>query len=186
MEAFLLSSALVALAEVGDKTQLLALVLATRFKKPLPIIAGIFVATVLNHALAGTLGSWITTTLEPDTLRWIVGLSFLAMAAWTLIPDQLDDDDTQAKAALGAFTATLIAFFLAEMGDKTQVATVALAARFNDLIPVVMGTTIGMLLANVPVVLFGEAITRKLPVAVVHKVTAVIFAVLGVLTLLVH
>lgn len=186
MEAFLISSALVALAEIGDKTQLLALVLATRFKQPLPIVAGIFVATVLNHALAGALGSWITSALGPDVLRWIVGASFLAMAAWTLVPDKLDDDEATAKATLGAFAATLVAFFLAEMGDKTQVATVALAARFNELIPVVMGTTIGMLLANVPVVYFGEAITRRLPVATVHKVTAVIFALLGVATLAFH
>lgn len=186
MEAFLISTALVALAEVGDKTQLLALVLATRYKQPLPIIAGIFVATVLNHALAGVLGNWITAALGPEVLRWIVGLAFLAMAGWTLIPDKLDDDDAATRASLGAFAATLVAFFLAEMGDKTQIATVALAARFADLIPVVMGTTIGMLLANVPVVLFGEAITRRLPVAVVHRITAVIFAVLGVATLWVH
>ncbi len=185
MEAFLISTGLVALAEIGDKTQLLALVLATRFRQPVPIIAGIFVATVLNHALAGALGSWITTTIGPEVLRWIVGISFLAMAGWTLIPDKLDDDDTKTAESLGAFTATVIAFFLAEMGDKTQVATVALAARFNDLIPVVMGTTVGMMLANAPVVLFGEAITRKLPVGLVHKITAAIFAVLGAVTLLV-
>jgi putative Ca2+/H+ antiporter (TMEM165/GDT1 family) len=183
MEAFLVSAGLVALAEIGDKTQLLALVLATRFRQPVPIILGIFVATVLNHALAGALGSWITTTIGPDVLRWIVGISFIAMAGWTLIPDKLDDDDTKTAQTLGAFGATVIAFFLAEMGDKTQVATVALAARFDALVAVVMGTTVGMLLANVPAVLFGEALTKRLPITLVHRIAAAVFLVLGLLTL---
>ena len=183
MEAFLFSTGFVALAEIGDKTQLLALLLAARFKRPTPIIAGIFVATVLNHALAGSLGSWLTALVPADIMRWVLGGSFLAMAVWLLIPDSIDDEDTRLQDKLGVFAATTIAFFLAEMGDKTQIATVALAARFDSLVGVVMGTTVGMMLANAPVVWLGERITRRVPIRAVHLVSAVIFLGLGVLAL---
>jgi putative Ca2+/H+ antiporter (TMEM165/GDT1 family) len=184
MEAFLISTGIVALAEMGDKTQLLSLVLAARFKKPWPILAGILVATVANHALAGAVGAWVTTMLGPDVLRWVLGLSFIAMAAWMLVPDKLDEDDASAKPRLGVFATTLIAFFLAEMGDKTQVATVVLAAQFNAYYAVVAGTTLGMMLANAPVVWFGERVMRKVPVRAVHVVSALVFAALGVAALL--
>jgi putative Ca2+/H+ antiporter (TMEM165/GDT1 family) len=183
MEAFFVSTGLVALAEMGDKTQLLSLVLAARFRRPLPIVAGILVATLLNHALAGAVGSWLQETLGPDVLRWILGLSFIAMGAWMLIPDKLDDADAGASGRFGAFGATLVAFFIAEMGDKTQFATIALAARYDALVAVVAGTTLGMMLANVPAVLLGERITRLVPIAVVHRIAAVVFAVLGGLAL---
>ena len=183
MQAFLIATGLVALAEIGDKTQLLAFMLAARFKRPVPIVLGIFVATVFNHAAAGALGSWLTGLIGPDVLRWILGISFIAMAGWMLIPDKLDEDDTP-KPGHGVFVTTVIAFFLAEMGDKTQIATVALAARFPaDFIGVVAGTTAGMMLANVPAVLVGGKLAQKLPVKLVHTVAAVIFAVLGVVTL---
>jgi putative Ca2+/H+ antiporter (TMEM165/GDT1 family) len=183
MQAFLIATGLVALAEIGDKTQLLAFMLAARFKRPVPIVLGIFVATVVNHAAAGALGSWLTGLIGPDVLRWILGLSFIAMAGWMLIPDKLDDDDAP-KPGHGVFVTTVIAFFLAEMGDKTQIATVALAARFPaDFLGVVAGTTAGMMLANVPAVLVGGKLAQKLPVKLVHTVAAVIFAVLGVVTL---
>jgi putative Ca2+/H+ antiporter (TMEM165/GDT1 family) len=184
LEAFLLSTGIVALAEMGDKTQLLSLVLAARFRKPWPIVLGIFVATLVNHALAGAVGSWVTTWLGPDVLRWVLGGSFIAMAIWMLIPDKLDEDDAVPRRQWGVFFATTWAFFLAEMGDKTQIATVALGAQYEPLIAVVLGTTFGMMLANAPVVFFGDAITRRVPIKVVHIVAAVIFAVLGVLALL--
>ncbi len=184
MDALLISTAVVALAEIGDKTQLLALLLAARFRQPRPIIAGIFVATLLNHALAGSVGVWIAQALSADALRWILGLSFLAMAAWMLVPDKLDGDMATPPAPLGVFGATTVAFFLAEMADKTQIATIALAARFDALWAVVIGTTLGMMIANVPAVLFGEVAARKLPVRTVHGVAALVFAALGVLALL--
>ncbi|MED5621370.1 TMEM165/GDT1 family protein [Ideonella sp. BN130291] len=180
MESFFVSTGIVALAEMGDKTQLLSLVLAARFKRPWPIVLGILVATLLNHAGAGAVGAWVTHWLGHDTLRWVLGLSFIAMAAWTMVPDKLDEDTAVQKAAHGVFLSTLIAFFLAEMGDKTQVATVALAARYADLWPVVAGTTLGMMLANVPVVLLGDKVTKKVPLRVVHAVAALLFLVLGV------
>jgi len=183
MEAFFISTGLVALAEMGDKTQLLSLVLAARFRRPWPIILAILVATLANHALAGAVGAWITTWLGEVWLRWILGLSFLAMAAWTLVPDKLDEDEP-VLGRLGVFGTTLVAFFIAEMGDKTQVATVALAAQYHALFAVVAGTTLGMMLANAPVVLFGDRITRVVPMKIVHRVAATIFAVLGVLALL--
>jgi len=184
MEAFLVATGIVALAEMGDKTQLLSLVLAARFRKPWPIVLGIFVATVVNHALAGAVGAWVTRMLGPDVLRWILGVSFIAMAAWMMIPDKLDEDDTPRTSRFGVFGTTLIAFFLAEMGDKTQIATVMLAARFTqDYVPVVIGTTLGMMLANAPVVWLGERIVRKVPIRAVHGVSAVIFLVLGVAAL---
>ncbi len=183
MEAFLVSTGIVALAEIGDKTQLLAFVLAARFRRPLPIVAAIFVATIANHAFAAAIGTWITSMMGPDLLRWVLGASFIAMAAWTLVPDKLDDEDTQ-LAKYGVFMTTLIAFFLAEMGDKTQVATVALAARYHSMIAVVAGTTLGMMLANVPAVYFGDRIANKISLKLVHGIAAVIFAALGVATLL--
>ena len=183
MEAFLISTGIVALAEMGDKTQLLSLVLAARFRKPWPIVLGILVATLANHALAGAVGSWVTTLLGPTALRWVLGLSFIAMAVWMLIPDKLDDEEGDDAPRMGVFMTTLVAFFLAEMGDKTQIATVMLAAQYQAWAWVVAGTTLGMMLANAPVVWLGEAITRRVPIALVHKVSALIFAVLGLLAL---
>ena len=183
MEAFLISTGIVALAEIGDKTQLLAFILAAKFRKPVPIVLGILVATLANHGFAGAVGSWITTLMGPETLRWVLGVSFIAMAGWTLIPDKFDEEDAK-LARFGVFTTTLIAFFLAEMGDKTQVATVALAAQYQSLVAVVAGTTLGMMVANVPAVIMGDKIADKMPVKLVHRIAAVIFAVLGVATLL--
>jgi putative Ca2+/H+ antiporter (TMEM165/GDT1 family) len=182
MEAFLISTGVVALAEIGDKTQLLALVLAARFRRPVPIILGIFVATLANHFLAGAAGAWIAAAVGPTAMRWILGLSFVAMAVWTMIPDEYEESG-QASTRHGVFLTTLIAFFLVEMGDKTQVATVALAAKYGSLVAVVSGTTLGMLLANVPAVLFGEVAARKLPMRLVHGIAAAIFLLLGVLVL---
>ena len=183
MESFLVSTGIVALAEIGDKTQLLAFILAAKFRKPVPIVLGILVATIANHACAGALGAWVTTLLAPETLRWVLGLSFLGMAVWTLIPDKFDEADAQ-LAKYGVFGTTLVAFFLAEMGDKTQVATVALAAQYQAFISVVAGTTFGMMLANVPAVLLGDRIADKMPVRLVHTIAACIFALLGIATLL--
>ena len=183
-EPLLISTGIVALAEMGDKTQLLALVLAARFRKPWPIILGILAATLLNHGLAGALGAWLTGWLGPDRLRIGLGVSFLLMAAWTLIPDKLEDEPLSTrKGKLGIFGTTTVAFFLAEMGDKTQVATIALAARFDAYFWVVAGTTIGMLLANVPVVWLGERFAQRIPIRLVHAIAAGLFAVLGVVTL---
>lgn len=184
MDAFLVSTGIVALAEMGDKTQLLALVLALRYRQPWPIVAGILLATVANHALAGAVGAWVTTVLGPEVLRWVLGASFIAMAVWMLIPDQIDDDDKPSAPRFGVFGTTLIAFFLAEMGDKTQVATVMLAARYASTVWVVAGTTLGMMLANAPVVWLGERMTRLLPLTVVHRVSALIFVGLGLWALL--
>ncbi len=184
MEAFLISTGIVALAEMGDKTQLLSLVLAARFRRPWPIVWGILVATLLNHALAGAAGAWIMATVGQDVMRWVLGISFIAMAGWMLIPDKLDDENAVPRRRMGVFLATTWAFFLAEMGDKTQIATVALGAQYEPLVAVVVGTTLGMMLANAPVVFFGEAITRRVPIKAVHGVAALIFAVLGVLALL--
>ncbi len=184
MESLLVSTGVVALAEIGDKTQLLAFILAARFKKPVPIIAGILLATLINHGLAGALGAWITSVMTPELMRWVLGLSFLGMAIWTLIPDQVDEKDTRVAQKLGVFGATLIAFFLAEMGDKTQVATVALAAHYAAPVMVVVGTTLGMLIADVPAVLVGDRLSHRIPMRLVHGLAAAIFAVLGVMTLL--
>ncbi|MEG2029301.1 MAG: TMEM165/GDT1 family protein [Janthinobacterium sp.] len=183
MEAFLISTGIVGLAEIGDKTQLLAFLLAAKFRKPLPIVLAIFVATIANHAFAAAVGAWITSMLGPDVLRWVLGVSFLAMAAWTLIPDKIDEDDTK-LARYGVFLTTLIAFFMAEMGDKTQVATVALAARYHDIVSVVLGTTCGMMLANVPAVYLGDKIANRVSLPLVHGIAALVFAVLGIATLL--
>ncbi|MBN9696736.1 MAG: TMEM165/GDT1 family protein [Zoogloea sp.] len=183
MEAFLVSTGIVALAEIGDKTQLLAFILAAKFRKPVPIIIGILVATLVNHGCAGAVGEWLTHLVSPQTLRWVLGVSFIAMAIWTLIPDKFEEDDAK-LARMGVFGTTLLVFFLAEMGDKTQIATVALAAQYQNLAWVVAGTTIGMMIANVPAVLLGDRIAQRMPVRLVHGIAAAIFAVLGVATLL--
>ena len=183
MEAFLVSTGVVALGEMGDKTQLLAILLAARFRRPLPIILGILLATLVNHAFAGVVGEGVAKALGADLLRWAIGVSFIAMAGWMLIPDKADDEAAGGKQRFGVFGTTLVAFFLAEMGDKTQIATVALAARYHDLVSVVAGTTIGMMLANVPAVFLGDAIANKVSMTLVHAIAAVIFAGLGLLTL---
>ena len=184
MEALFISMGVVALAEIGDKTQLLAFVLAARFKKPLPIIAGILCATVVNHGLAGALGAWITSALTPESLRWVVGLSFIGMALWTIIPDKIEDEETRIASRLGVFGATLVTFFLAEMGDKTQIATIAMAAHYPSPIFVVIGTTLGMLITDVPAVFVGDRFAKKIPMKLVHAVAAAMFAIMGLTTLL--
>ncbi len=184
MEALLVSTGVVALAEIGDKTQLLAFILAARFRKPVPIIAGILVATLVNHGLAGALGAWITTVVSPEVMRWVLGLSFIGMAAWTLVPDKIEEEETQVARRLGVFGATLVTFFLAEMGDKTQIATIALAAHYGAPLLVVIGTTLGMLIADVPAVFIGNRFAAKIPMKLVHGIAAAIFAAMGVLTLL--
>lgn len=181
MEAFLTSTLLVALAEIGDKTQLLSFVLAARLRKPMPIIAGIFVATLANHALAGSVGVWLATLIPPQVLPWATGLLFVGFGLWTLHPDSLDDDPKLHRA--GAFVTTTIVFFIAEMGDKTQLATVALAARFDMLAAVVIGTTLGMLIANIPAVLVGEALAQKLPMKAIRIVAAGVFIATGIVTM---
>lgn len=183
MDAFLVSTGIVGLAEIGDKTQLLAFLLAARFRRPLPIVLGIFVATVVNHAFAAAVGALVSELLGAGVMRWVLGLSFLAMAAWVLTPDEIDAEEAQ-LAKYGVFLTTLIAFFVAEMGDKTQVATVALAARYESMAAIVAGTTFGMMLANVPAVYFGERIANRVPLKLVHGIAALIFAVLGIATLL--
>ena len=184
MEAFLVSTGIVALAEIGDKTQLLALVLSARYRKPVPIVLGILAATLLNHALAGTVGALLARSVDPQVMRWILGASFLAMAVWMLIPDKLDDGEQVKPPRFGVFATTLCAFFLLEMGDKTQIATIALAAKYPQLAAVVAGTTLGMMVANVPAVLLGEVAATKLPLRIVHAVCAAVFAVIGILVLL--
>lgn len=184
MESLFVSTGVVALAEIGDKTQLLAFILAARFKRPLPIILGILVATLVNHGLAGALGTWITSLLGPDTLRWVLGASFIGMAIWTLIPDKIEEEETKVAHRLGVFGATLVTFFLAEMGDKTQIATIALAAHYSAPLLVIAGTTLGMMIADVPAVFVGNKFADKIPLKLVHGIAALVFAVMGVLTLL--
>ena len=167
-----------------DKTQLLAFILAARFKKPLPIILGILVATLINHGLAGALGAWITSTISPNVLRWVLGASFIAMAIWTMIPDKIEEEETQFAQRFGVFGATFITFFLAEMGDKTQIAAVAVAAHCTAPLMVVMGTTLGMLIADVPAVFAGDKLANKIPMKLVHTIAAAVFLALGVATLL--
>ena len=174
---------IVALAEIGDKTQLLAFILAARFKRPLPIVFGILIATLLNHSLAAGLGWWVTSLVEPETLRWILGISFIAMAVWMLKPDKLDKDEIKLVRS-GVFGTTLLAFFFVEMGDKTQIATVALAAQYQSLYAIVAGTTLGMMIANVPAVYLGERIADRLPVTLVQRIAAAAFAILGFATIL--
>ncbi|WP_163132707.1 TMEM165/GDT1 family protein [Agarivorans sp. Alg241-V36] len=182
MEALFTSITAVAIAEIGDKTQLLALLLACKFRKPLPIIAGIIIATLLNHAAAAWFGSLVQQWFNPEVLRWLIGISFIAMALWVLVPDKLDEDDSKLL-KYGPFLASLILFFIAEIGDKTQVATVILAAKYDSMLMVITGTTIGMCLANVPVVLLGKLGVEKLPMSLIHRVTAILFLALGITTL---
>lgn len=184
MESILVSTGVVALAEMGDKTQLLAFILAARFKRPLPIILGILFATLLNHGMAGALGTWITTVTGTEVLRWVLGLSFIGMAIWTLIPDKIEEEETTIASKLGVFGATFVTFFLAEMGDKTQIATIALAAHYAAPLMVIAGTTLGMLIADVPAVFLGNKFADKIPMKLVHGIAALIFAVMGILTLL--
>lgn len=184
MESLLVSCGVVALAEIGDKTQLLAFILAARFKKPAPIILGILAATIANHGLAGAVGAWITSTVSPDILRWILSISFIGMAIWMMIPDKIEEEETHIARKFGVFSATLITFFLAEMGDKTQIATVALAAHYAAPMLVVFGTTLGMLIADVPAVFIGDKFANKIPMRLVHSIAAAIFAILGVATLI--
>ncbi len=183
MDAFLISTGIVSLAEIGDKTQLLAFLLAARYKKPWTIILAILLATIANHALAGLLGTWLTTLLAPDVLRWALGISFVLMAGWILIPDKLDGAEATSIGHLGVFSTTLLTFFLAEMGDKTQIATVALAAQYQAFFLVVLGTTLGMMIANVPAVLVGEKLAHRIPVKWVHAIASAIFLILGVFVL---
>lgn len=184
LESLLISTGVIALAEIGDKTQLLAFLLAARFKKPVPIILGILIATIFNHGLAGALGSWVTQAVSPETLRWILGASFIGMAIWTLVPDEIEEEETKIANKLGVFGATLITFFLAEMGDKTQIATVVMAAHYQSAILVVMGTTLGMLIADVPAVFIGNKFASKIPMKLIHGIAAAVFAILGIATLL--
>jgi putative Ca2+/H+ antiporter (TMEM165/GDT1 family) len=183
MESLFVSTGVVALAEIGDKTQLLAFLLAARFKKPVPIILGILLATLFNHGLAGALGAWITHTVSPEVLRWVLGVSFIGMAVWTLIPDKIEEEESEIAQRFGVFGATLITFFLAEMGDNTQIATVAMSAHYADPLWVVAGTTLGMLIADVPAVFVGDKLADKIPMRLVHGVAATMFAILGVSTL---
>lgn len=183
MESFLVSTGIVALTEMGDKTQLLAFLLAARFKKPLPIILGILTATLFNHGLAGALGVWVTSVVSPDSLRWILGLSFFGMAIWALIPDKIEEGETKVAQRFGIFGATLITFFIAEMGDKTQIATVAMAAHYAAPLMVIAGTTLGMLIADVPVIFIGDKLANKIPLKPIHITAAALFALLGVMTL---
>jgi Ca2+/H+ antiporter, TMEM165/GDT1 family len=183
-QAFLISTGAVALAEIGDKTQLLSLVLAARYRKPIPIILGVLAATLINHAGAGALGAWLGSLVTPTVMRWALTASFIGMGLWILVPDKLDEGEAKAnRSHLGVFGATVVTFFLAEMGDKTQLATVALAARFHDFFGVVSGTTLGMMIANVPAILLGDRFAHKLPTKLVHGIAAVMFVVLGVLAL---
>jgi Ca2+/H+ antiporter, TMEM165/GDT1 family len=183
-EAFWVSTGVVALGEIGDKTQLLALLLAARYRKPVPIILGILVATLANHAGAAALGEWLQSLIDPQWLRWGLGLSFIAVAVWMLIPDAIDDGETASAGRWGVFGVTVVAFFLAEMGDKTQIATVVLAAQFKSLVWVTAGTTLGMMLANVPAVLFGDKAVKIVPLVWVHRAAALLFTLMGVLVLM--
>lgn len=183
MEAFFVSTGLVALAEMGDRTQLLAFLLAARYRKPAPIILAILIATLINHAFAGLIGNWLTHVIAPEALRWVLGVSFIAMAVWIMFPDDLEGTKTNAT-RFGVFGTTLITFFLAEMGDKTQIATVALAAQYQQLVWVIVGTTLGMMIANVPAVYLGGKFADRLPLRLIHGVAAAIFALLGIATLL--
>lgn len=182
MEAFLVSTIVVGIAEIGDKTQILSLMLAARFRRPVPIIFGILCATLVNHAVAGFAGTLFGSFLAGPWMHWILGVSFLSVAVWALFPDNCEKD-IEAISRWGAFSSTLVAFFLAEIGDKTQIATVGLAARFEIFDAVVIGTTLGMMVANIPVVLIGDRIAAKLPIKTIRMTAAIVFAVLGILTI---
>lgn len=182
-QAFIVSTSVVALAEMGDKTQLLSLILAARYRKPMPIVLGILVATLLNHAIAGALGAWLSSLMRPEVLNWVMAAAFIAMGLWILVPDKLDEDDVAVpKQQMGVFFATVVAFFLAEMGDKTQFATIALAAQYSDVFSVVLGTTLGMMMANAPAVYLGNRFAQRLPTKIIHMIAAIIFIAIGVLT----
>ena len=183
MDPFLISTGSVAVGELGDKTQLLSLILATRLRKPLPIIAGIFAATLVNHLIACSFGEWVGALMTPTILRWVLGISFLAVAVWALIPDKMDEN-VKTQGHYGVFALTAVTFFMAEMGDKTQIIALALAAKYDALVAVVAGTTLGMMIVNVPTVLFAERATKWVPVKVMRMIAALVYAVLGVLTLL--
>ena len=183
-EAFAVSTGVVALGEMGDKTQLLSLLLAARYRRPWPIMAGILVATLLNHGAAGALGAWLTRLVDPSWMRWLLGGSFIAVAAWMLVPDKADDLESQGPGRWGLFGLTVVAFFLAEMGDKTQIATIMLAARYNEWLLVTAGTTLGMMLANVPAVLLGDKVVKWVPIVWVHRIAALVFAAIGIAVLL--
>ncbi|WP_091742893.1 TMEM165/GDT1 family protein [Phenylobacterium immobile] len=180
MEALFFSAVVVAIAEIGDKTQLLAIILAARFRKPLPIIGGILAATILNHGLAATAGYFLARWLSGPVFQYVVGVAFILMAAWALVPDKADDDDVKSTRGFGVFITTLVAFFLVEIGDKTQVATTLLAARYQQIVLVTVGTTAGMMLANVPAVYLGEAAVKVFPLKAIRTAAAVLFAVMGV------
>jgi Ca2+/H+ antiporter, TMEM165/GDT1 family len=182
VEIFLISTMVVGLAEIGDKTQILSMMLAARFQRPVPIIFGILFATIANHAAAGLLGKYFAGLVSGPWMRWILGLSFLSVAIWALFPDKYEGDD-KAISRWGAFMSTLVAFFFAEIGDKTQIATIGLAARFEQFYPVVIGTTLGMILANIPAVLLGNKVADKLPVKAIRITAAAVFAIIGLLTL---
>ncbi|CAM2907539.1 TMEM165/GDT1 family protein [Acinetobacter celticus] len=188
LSAFLISLAVVALSEMGDKTQLLALLLAAKFRKPVPILIAIFLATLVNHGVSAVLGQWITTVLSPIVLLWIVSLGFIAMAVWMLIPDELGDESESINKwqKYGVFSATFVLFFLAEIGDKTQIATVALAARFDSIGWVTLGTTLGIMLVNAPAVFIGNKLAEKLPISLIHKIGALVFLVIGLAALAQH
>jgi putative Ca2+/H+ antiporter (TMEM165/GDT1 family) len=182
-QAFIVSTSVVALAEMGDKTQLLSLILAARYRKPMPIVLGILVATLLNHAMAGALGAWLSSLMRPEVLNWVMAAAFIAMGLWILVPDKLDEDDVAVpKQQMGVFFATVTAFFLAEMGDKTQFATIALAAQYSNVFSVVLGTTLGMMMANAPAVYLGNRFAQRLPTKIIHIIAAIIFIAIGVLT----
>ncbi|AOM86149.1 TMEM165/GDT1 family protein [Acinetobacter baumannii] len=188
MQEFLISTSIVALAEMGDKTQLLALLLSARFRKPIPILIAILLATLINHGISAVLGQWITTVLSPEILVWVLAVSFIGMAFWMLIPDELDDETASINKwqKFGVFGATFILFFLAEIGDKTQIATVALAARYDSIFWVMLGTTLGMMIANAPAVFIGNKLAERLSIALIHKIGAAIFFIVGVSTLVQH
>ena len=188
MQEFLISTSVVALAEMGDKTQLLALLLAARFRKPVPILIAILLATTINHGLSAVLGQWLTTVLNPTVKVWVLAIGFIGMALWMLIPDKLDDetDSINKWQRFGVFGATFILFFLAEIGDKTQIATVALAARFDSVFWVMLGTTVGMMIANAPAVFIGNKMADRLPISLIHKIGAAIFLIVGISTLVQH
>ena len=182
-QAFIVSTSVVALAEMGDKTQLLSLILAARYRKPMPIVLGLLVATLLNHTIAGALGAWLSSLMRPEVLNWVMAAAFIAMGLWILVPDKLDEDDVAVpKQQMGVFFATVVAFFLAEMGDKTQFATIALAAQYSDVFSVVLGTTLGMMMANAPAVYLGNRFAQRLPTKIIHMIAAIIFIAIGVLT----